>query len=161
MPSAGIVVPAFPCAGNPGARTDTALCARFRAIPNFLILKQKEMSLLYIIRETLLMMGFTFVVGIAFAYVLKVMTFFFSFASGNGLGGLMKKSRIWGRAYRMSIARSYRSIWSVTWNDGFMQEMPMDAETKAEVILAMVGMAEYHFGNPEVPETKNPQPKRL
>lgn len=29
------------------------------------------MNLLYIIRETLLMMGFTFVVGIVFAYVLK------------------------------------------------------------------------------------------
>ena len=36
------------------------------------------MNLMYIIRETALMMGFTFVVGIAFAYVLKGMTFFFS-----------------------------------------------------------------------------------
>lgn len=33
------------------------------------------MNLMYIIQETALMMGFTFIVGIAFAYVLKGMTF--------------------------------------------------------------------------------------
>ena len=43
------------------------------------------MNLMYIIRETALMMGFTFVVGIAFAYVLKGMTFFFSRFGGCGL----------------------------------------------------------------------------
>ena len=36
------------------------------------------MNLSYIIEETLLMAGFTFIVGIAFAYALKLTTFFFS-----------------------------------------------------------------------------------
>ena len=39
------------------------------------------MNLSYIIEETLLMAGFTFIVGIAFAYALKLTTFFFSPAS--------------------------------------------------------------------------------
>ena len=43
------------------------------------------MNLSYIIEETLLMAGFTFIVGIAFAYALKLTTFFFSRLSGEGL----------------------------------------------------------------------------
>lgn len=34
------------------------------------------MDLMHMIGETSLMMGFTFIVGMAFAYVLKLMTFF-------------------------------------------------------------------------------------
>ena len=56
------------------------------------------MNLMYIIRETALMMGFTFVVGIAFAYVLKGMTFFFSRFGGCGLSDWMGRSRVWARA---------------------------------------------------------------
>ena len=52
------------------------------------------MNLMYIIRETALMMGFTFVVGIAFAYVLKGMTFFFSRFGGCGLSDWMGRSRV-------------------------------------------------------------------
>ena len=37
----------------------------------------KKMDLMHMIGETSLMMGFTFIVGMAFAYVLKLMTFFF------------------------------------------------------------------------------------
>ena len=43
------------------------------------------MNLLYIIEETALMMGFTFIVGIAFAYVLKGMTFLFSHFGGKSI----------------------------------------------------------------------------
>ena len=53
------------------------------------------MTLTYIIRETLLMMGFTFVVGVAFAYVLKLMTLFFSYLNGEDLPSLVRRSRIW------------------------------------------------------------------
>jgi len=41
------------------------------------------MNLSYIIEETLLMAGFTFIVGIAFAYALKLTTFFFSRLNGH------------------------------------------------------------------------------
>ena len=58
------------------------------------------------IEETSLMMGFTFIVGIAFAYVLKLMTFFFSRLNGTEMSALLRKGRIWGRAYRMDIART-------------------------------------------------------
>lgn len=43
------------------------------------------MSLIDIIKETLIMMGFTFVVGIAFAYILKLMTLFFPRLDGKNL----------------------------------------------------------------------------
>ena len=80
------------------------------------------MNLMYIIEETALMMGFTFIVGMAFAYVLKGMTFFFS--------------RVWTRAYRMNLTHTYRYIWSVTrTDDGSPDETAQD------------GLAEYHFGN--------------
>ena len=62
------------------------------------------------IEETSLMMGFTFIVGIAFAYVLKLMTFFFSRLNGTEMSALLRKGRIWGRAYRMDIARTDRYI---------------------------------------------------
>ena len=55
------------------------------------------------IGETSLMMGFTFIVGMAFAYVLKLMTFFFSRLNGTEISALLRKGRIWGRAYRMDI----------------------------------------------------------
>ena len=94
------------------------------------------MNLMYIIEETALMMGFTFIVRIAFAYVLKGMTFFFSRLSGEGLSAWMKKGRVWTRAYRMNLTHTYRYIWSVTrTGDGSPDETAQD------------GLAEYHFGN--------------
>ena len=66
------------------------------------------MDLMHMIGETSLMMGFTFIVGMAFAYVLKLMTFFFSRLNGTEISALLRKGRIWGRAYRMDIARTDR-----------------------------------------------------
>ena len=71
------------------------------------------------IGETSLMMGFTFIVGMAFAYVLKLMTFFFSRLNGTEISALLRKGRIWGRAYRMDIARTDRYIRSVARIGGF------------------------------------------
>ena len=67
------------------------------------------------IGETSLMMGFTFIVGMAFAYVLKLMTFFFSRLNGTEISALLRKGRIWGRAYRMDIARTDRYIRTMRW----------------------------------------------
>lgn len=91
------------------------------------------------------MMGFTFLVGIAFAYVLKAMTFLFSGLSEKGLYKVLKKSRIWGRAYRMDIARTYRYIRTVTRLDGGSAA----GDAKSEADHAMDGLAEYHLGNLE------------
>ena len=52
------------------------------------------MNLSYIIGETLLMAGFTFIVGIAFAYALKLTTFFFSRLNGHDLPVLLRKRRL-------------------------------------------------------------------
>ena len=79
------------------------------------------MNLMYIIQETALMMGFTFIVGIAFAYVLKGMTFFFSRFSGEGLSVWMGRGR---------------NIWSLACTDDGSPEG-----------AAQDGLAEYHFGN--------------
>ena len=89
------------------------------------------MNLSYIIEETLLMAGFTFIVGIAFAYALKLTTFFFSRLNGHDLPVLLRKSRIWERAYRMNVAHP--------------QKRP--AATDACMIRTMQELAEYHFGN--------------
>ena len=65
------------------------------------------MDLMHMIGETLLMMGFTFIVGMAFAYVLKLMTFFFSRLNGTEISALLRKGRIWGRAYRMELVGNH------------------------------------------------------
>ena len=90
------------------------------------------------IGETSLMMGFTFIVGMAFAYVLKLMTFFFSRLNGTEISALLRKGRIWGRAYRMDIARTDRYIRSVARIGGDVSADP-DADH---------AMAEYHLGTP-------------
>ena len=93
------------------------------------------MNLSYIIEETLLMAGFTFIVGIAF---------FFSRLNGHDLPVLLRKSRIWERAYRMNVAHTYRYIRSIARNDD-PQKRP--AATDACMIRTMQELAEYHFGN--------------
>ncbi len=103
------------------------------------------MDLIYIIKETSLMMGFTFLVGIAFAYVLKAMTFFFSGLSEKGLSAVLKNGRVWRRAYRMDIARTYRYIRTVTRLDGGF----ITGDAKSDADHGMDGLAEYHLGNLE------------
>ena len=92
------------------------------------------------IGETSLMMGFTFIVGIAFAYVLKLMTFFFSRLNGTEISALLRKGRIWGRAYRMDIARTDRYIRSAARTG--------DVSADPDADHAMDALAEYHLGTP-------------
>ena len=92
------------------------------------------------IGETSLMMGFTFIVGMAFAYVLKL-TFFFSRLNGTEISALLRKGRIWGRAYRMDIARTDRYIRSVARIGG-------DVSADPDADHAMDALAEYHLGTP-------------
>lgn len=113
------------------------------------------MNLSYIIQQTLLMMGFTFLVGVAFAYVLKLMTLIFSSLSGEGLPALAGKVRARVYTYCAELAQTYEYIRStVRTDDGMMNEMPLDPETKNETVYAMNEMAEYHFGNLEDPSAK-------
>ena len=92
------------------------------------------MNLMYIIRETALMMGFTF----------------FSRFGGCGLSDWMGRSRVWARAYRMNLIRTYRSIWSLDCEDDGSPEG-----------AAQNGLAEYHFGNPRDGEKQDAEMKRL
>lgn len=101
----------------------------------------KKMDLMHMIGETSLMMGFTFIVGMAFAYVLKLMTFFFSRLNGTEISALLRKGRIWGRAYRMDIARTDRYIRSVARIGG-------DVSADPDADHAMDALAEYHLGTP-------------
>ena len=72
------------------------------------------------IGETSLMMGFTFIVGMAFAYVLKLMTFFFSRLNGTEISALLRKvARIGG-----------------------------DVSADPDADHAMDALAEYHLGTP-------------
>lgn len=116
------------------------------------------MNLLYIIEETALMMGFTFIVGIAFAYVLKLMTFFFSRLGGKEISASMERGRIWLRAYRMDLTRTYRYIWSATrTDDGSLADMAQGEEGMAETARTQDGLAEYHFGNLLKAGTQDPE----
>ena len=112
------------------------------------------MDLIHMIEETSLMMGFTFIVGIAFAYVLKLMTFFFSRLNGTEMSALLRKGRIWGRAYRMDIARTDRYIRSAARIGG---EVPADPDADR----AMDALAEYHLGNPEDAARQDKEKTRL
>ena len=106
------------------------------------------MDLIHMIEETSLMMGFTFIVGIAFAYVLKGMTFLFSHFGGKSISASMERGRIWLRAYRMDLTHTYRYIWSATrTDDGSLADMAPDEEAQAEAARTQDGLAEYHFGN--------------
>ena len=116
------------------------------------------MNLLYIIEETALMMGFTFIVGIAFAYVLKLMTFFFSRLGGKEISASMERGRIWLRAYRSDLSRTYRYIWSATrTDDGSLADMAQGEEAMAETARTQDGLAEYHFGNLLKAGTQDPE----
>lgn len=121
--------------------------------------QSNKMNLLHIFRETLLMMGFTFVVGIAFAYVLKLMTFLFSCLNGRDLPSILRKSRIWGRAYRMNVAHSYRYIRSIALNDDILKKLPLGTEAGTNPV--MKELAEYHFGNPEETTGQDADMRRL
>lgn len=102
------------------------------------------MNLLYIIRETLLMMGFTFVVGIVFAYVLKLMTLFFSNLSKENLPVLVTK----GRGYCVKVAHTYNYIRTFSWEEHFIPKQASDSEVKEDTVFhSMNRLAEYHFGS--------------
>ena len=101
------------------------------------------MNLLYIIRETLLMMGFTFVVGIIFAYVLKLMTLFFSNLSRENLPVLVAR----GKGYCVKVAHTYNYIRTFTWEEHVAKQLP-DFDSKEDTALySMARLAEYHFGS--------------
>ena len=119
------------------------------------------MSLSYIIQETMLMLGFTFIVGIAFAYILKLMTLLFSYFDGEGLPGLVKRCQAWGRAYCVEVAHTYKYIRTMTWNEGFTREMPGHCDLTAETSPSMDGLAEYHFGNSDSQTKQDAEMKHL
>ena len=106
------------------------------------------------IGETSLMMGFTFIVGTAFAYVLKLMTFFFSRLNGTEISALLRKGRIWGRAYRMDIARTDRYIRSVARIGGGRYAPP-----GADHALGALGA--YHHGPPGAAARQDSEMTRL
>ena len=102
------------------------------------------MNLIYIIQETLLMMGFTFVVGITFAYALKLMTLFFSNLSKENLPVMVAK----GRGYCVKVAHTYNYIRTFTWEEHFVTKQTPDSNVKEDTVFhSMTRLAEYHFGS--------------
>ncbi len=120
------------------------------------------MNLIHICKETLMMMGFTFAVGIAFAYLLKLMILLFSCFGKNGMTVWMKKSRVWGRAYRMGVEHIYREARYITLPDeGRTPAASLMLGTYAGKTRAIDGLAEYHFGDPEESALQDKEMKRL
>lgn len=108
------------------------------------------------------MMGFTFIVGIGFAYVLKTLTLFFSRLSGEALTATIQRSKVWRRAYRMDISRTYRYIRSITRTEaGFAAGSPQNRNAEGDTAQVMGGLAEYHFGSPESTQKQDPEMKHL
>lgn len=102
------------------------------------------MNLSYIIGETLLMAGFTFIVGIAFAYALKLTTFFFSRLNGHDLPVLLRKRPHMGTRLPHE-RRPHLPIHLLDRRNDDPQKRP--AATDACMIRTMQELAEYHFGN--------------
>lgn len=72
---------------------------------------------------------------------------FFSRLNGTEISALLRKGRIWGRAYRMDIARTDRYIRSVARIGG-------DVSADPDADHAMDALAEYHLGTPGMPHGK-------
>ncbi len=66
------------------------------------------MSLSYVIRETMLMMGFTFLVGMVFAYIIKLLVFIFF--DRKGVRELADQYRAVSRSNRMEMARIRKAV---------------------------------------------------
>ncbi len=106
------------------------------------------------------MMGFTFVVGVAFAYVLKLMIALFSLCNSGERSRLLKNSRLWGRAYRIQITRTYINI-HATACGGLLGGILPSTDGRNEASGFMDKLAEYHFGNREESERKDSEMKCL
>lgn len=94
------------------------------------------------IGETSLMMGFTFIVGMAFAYVLKLMTFFFSRLNGTEISALLRKGQAYGAA---------PTAWDIARTDRYIRSSPGiggDVSADPDADHAMDALAEYHLGTP-------------
>lgn len=107
------------------------------------------------------MMGFTFLVGFAFAYVLKLMTLFFSLVIGGNLSSAIRRNYAWGRTYCMNVARSYDYIRSVTRDKDFLKVMPQSSDMQTSETLTMDNLAEYHFGTTDRTAKQDTEMNRL
>ena len=110
------------------------------------------MTLWYIIHETLVMMGFTFLVGIAFAYLLKLLTLFFNHTNKDELSATIWHLRVRVRAYRMTM----NHVYSIYWDNKLVDSIPSDPEEREEQIRSIDNLIEFHHGNRELP-TQNEQ----
>ena len=120
-----------------------------------------KMTLMYIIQETLLMMGFTFLVGIAFAYLLKAMTLFFSLFIGGNLPSMLHKNYVWRRAYRINVVHSYNYIRSFSRDKEFIKMLSQNSDKEVAATLTMDNLAEYHFGNTDAGSKQDSEMNRL
>lgn len=92
------------------------------------------------IRETLLMMGFTVIAGFAFAYLLKLLSLFFLLVNKKDeLPVLIHRGKVWMRAYDMHTSHIGRAIHEA--KEGMPRRDP-----RAETVSAMNKLMEYHGG---------------
>lgn len=106
------------------------------------------MSFSYILKEMLLMMGFTFLVGIALAYLIKLMALFFPATNGRSLSELITRDKVWWRAYRMNVSHIYRAILYA--DDSLTRYGTPRRNPKDEIVSSMERLAEYHLGSTQL-----------
>ncbi len=68
------------------------------------------MGIAEVVKETMLMMGFTFLVGMALAFLIKAMIGLFFFLDGKGISGLATQYRAISRSNRMEMARIRKAV---------------------------------------------------
>ena len=106
------------------------------------------MTLWNIIHETLIMMGFTFGVGIAFAYLLKLLTLFFNYTNKEEISATIWHFRIKARAYRMAMSHAY----STNWDKKLVNTITTDPKEREAYIRSMDNLIEFHCGTRNLPK---------
>ncbi len=107
------------------------------------------------------MMGFTFLVGIAFAYLLKLMTFFLTGLNRKSLATAWWQSCVWMRAYRIKTFYSYNYIRSVSMSRECLAEFARCSQTQIGTSQTMDELAECHLGNCDTSEREDSEMKCL
>lgn len=86
--------------------------------------------------------------GIAFAYLLKLLTLFFNYTNKEEISATIWHFRIKARAYRMAMSHAY----STNWDKKLVNTITTDPKEREAYIRSMDNLIEFHCGNRNLPK---------
>ncbi len=99
-----------------------------------------------VIRETLVMMGLTFLIGFALAYLIKVMIWSFLSMNRRNMSSVVTHYKAYSRSKRMEMARIRRALDTM---DGDLVNYTMEdpnRNDKKEKVGGLYGIAGFRYG---------------